>query len=82
VVVAPGRLARIDAIRLASGDAFRLLGGSILMLVVAGIIEAFVTPHAEATVRWSVAIGTGVIFALYVALAGRRRVIIEKVKEA
>src|SRR5579872_6795664 len=79
-VIAPGRLARYDAIRLASGDAFGLLGGSILMLVVAGIIEAFITPHAGATVRWSVAIGTGVLFALYVALAGRRRVIIEKVK--
>ncbi|MFO0823069.1 MAG: stage II sporulation protein M [Gemmataceae bacterium] len=68
---APGRLTRGEAYRAAAGDAFALLGGAILMLLVAGIIEAFVTPHFDATVRWSVAIGTGVLFALYVAFAGR-----------
>jgi uncharacterized membrane protein SpoIIM required for sporulation len=78
-LIAPGRLARADAFRLAAGDAFGLLAGAILMLVVAGIIEAFVTPHFGSTIRWSVAIGTGALFALYVAFAGRRgRVISEK----
>jgi hypothetical protein len=66
-------MGRSDALRQASRDGFALLGGSILMLVVAGIIEAFVTPHFGAPVRWSVAIGTGVLFTLYVALAGRGR---------
>jgi uncharacterized membrane protein SpoIIM required for sporulation len=72
-LIAPGRLARGDAFRLAAGDAFGLLAGSVLVLVVAGIIEAFVTPHFGSTTRWSVAIGTGTLFALYVAFAGHKR---------
>jgi uncharacterized membrane protein SpoIIM required for sporulation len=71
-LIAPGRLARTDALRLAASDAFGLLGGSILMLVIAGVIEAFITPHFGSTTRWSVAIGTGLLFAVYVALAGHR----------
>jgi uncharacterized membrane protein SpoIIM required for sporulation len=71
-LLAPRGLTRADAFRSASGDAFALLGGAILMLIVAGIIEAFVTPHFGAAVRWSVAIGTGVLFAAYALLAGRR----------
>ncbi len=70
-LLAPGRLARADAFKAAAGDSFGLLAGSILMLVVAGTIEAFVTPHFGAAVRWSVAGGTGLVFALYVGLAGR-----------
>ena len=72
-LIAPGPMGRSDALRHASRDGFALLGGSILMLVVAGIIEAFVTPHFGAPVRWSVAIGTGVLFTLYVLFAGRGR---------
>ncbi|MBN9521423.1 stage II sporulation protein M [bacterium] len=70
-VLAPGRRPRADALRAAAGDAFGLLAGAVVMLVVAGVIEAFVTPHFGAAARWSVAGGTGVLFALYVALAGR-----------
>ncbi len=70
-LLAPGRLPRSDAFRTASGDAFGLLAGSVLLLVIAGIIEAFVTPHFVAAVRWSVAAGTGTLLILYVALAGR-----------
>jgi uncharacterized membrane protein SpoIIM required for sporulation len=70
--IAPGRRTRSDAIRLAAGDAFGLLGGAILMLVVAGIIEAFVTPHFGAAVRWSVAAGSAILLSLYIALAGGR----------
>jgi len=70
-LLAPGRLARADAYRAAAGDAFGLLAGSVLLLVIAGIIEAFVTPHFGAPVRWSVAIGTGLLLALYIAFAGR-----------
>lgn len=71
-VIAPGRLPRADALRAAAPDAFGLLGGSVLLLVVAGVIEAFVTPHFGAAVRWSVAGGTGGLLALYVGFAGRR----------
>jgi len=70
-LLAPGRLPRADAFRSAAGDAFALLAGAVLMLVVAGVIEAFVTPHFGAPARWSVAIGTGLFLALYVGLAGR-----------
>jgi uncharacterized membrane protein SpoIIM required for sporulation len=70
--LAPGSLSRGDAFRLAAKDGFGLLAGSILMLMVAGIIEAFVTPHFSSTVRWSVAAGTWTLFAIYVAFAGRR----------
>jgi uncharacterized membrane protein SpoIIM required for sporulation len=70
--IAPGQLTRADAFRLAAGDAFALLAGSIVMLMIAGMIEAYVSPHFGAEVRWSVAAGTGTLFALYVALAGRR----------
>lgn len=71
-LIAPGRLARGDAFRAASGDAFGLLAGASLMLVVAGVIEAFVTPHFGAAVRWSVAGGSGVLMLLYLGLAGRQ----------
>jgi hypothetical protein len=71
-LLAPGRLARGDAFRVASRDAFGLLAGSILLLIVAGIIEAFVTPHFGASVRWSVAGGTGLVLVVYIAFAGRR----------
>lgn len=81
-LIAPGRLARADAIRLSARDAFGLLGGSILMLVVAGIIEAFVTPHFGSATRWSVAIGTGLLLAIYVALAGRGRANVTAIPEA
>jgi uncharacterized membrane protein SpoIIM required for sporulation len=70
-LIAPGGMGRRDAFRHAAKDAFALLAGSIVMLIIAGVIEAFVTPHFGPTVRWSVAIGTGTLFALYVALAGR-----------
>jgi uncharacterized membrane protein SpoIIM required for sporulation len=69
-VLAPGPVGRSDALRAAAPDGFGLLAGSVLMLVVAGIIEAFVTPHFDAPVRWAVAGGTGVLFAAYIAFAG------------
>jgi uncharacterized membrane protein SpoIIM required for sporulation len=70
-LIAPGELPRKDALRAASKDAFGLLAGSALMLVVAGIIEAFVTPHCSATVRWSVAGTSAVLLGLYLAFSGR-----------
>ena len=41
------------------------------MLIVAGLIEAFVTPHFDATVRWSVAVASAAFIILYFGLAGR-----------
>jgi uncharacterized membrane protein SpoIIM required for sporulation len=62
---------RADAIRLAGKDALGLLGGACGILVVAGVIEAHVTPHFGPAVRWSTAILTGLALLAYVGLAGR-----------
>lgn len=70
-LLAPGLKSRSEAFRSSAGDAFALLGGSVALLVVAGIIESFVTPHFGANVRWSFAVGTGLLFTLYVLFAGR-----------
>ena len=70
-VIAPGRLPRRDALRAAAGDAFGLLAGAALLLVVAGLIEAYITPHFPAAVRWSVAGVSAVLLAGYLALGGR-----------
>jgi uncharacterized membrane protein SpoIIM required for sporulation len=72
-LIAPGRLPRKEALRQAAFDAFGLLGGAALMLVVAGIIEAHVTPHFPQAVRWSVAGTSALALALYFGFAGRER---------
>jgi uncharacterized membrane protein SpoIIM required for sporulation len=70
-LIAPGRLPRRDALRHAAGDAFGLLAGSVLMLIVAGLIEAYVTPHFAAPVRWSVAAASALFLIGYLGFAGR-----------
>jgi uncharacterized membrane protein SpoIIM required for sporulation len=72
-LIAPGELPRREALRRAAREAFTLLGGACLMLVVAGIIEAYVTPHFSQPVRWSVACSSAVLLALYLSRAGRRQ---------
>ena len=72
-LIAPGRLPRGDALRRAARDAFGLLGGVALMLIVAGTIEAYVTPHFPRPVRWGVAAGSVLFLVLYFGLAGRGR---------
>jgi uncharacterized membrane protein SpoIIM required for sporulation len=72
-LIAPGELPRREALRRAAREAFALLGGACLMLVVAGTIEAYVTPHFSQPVRWSVAGTSAVLLALYLSLAGRRQ---------
>src|SRR5262249_7603333 len=44
-LVAPGNLPRREALRRAAPDALGLLAGCCCMLVLAGVIEAYVTPH-------------------------------------
>jgi len=67
----PGEQTRGVAFQRAAGDAFGLFAGSAAMLVVAGLIEGFVTPHAPAAVRWSVAIVSGVLMVVYLLAVGR-----------
>jgi uncharacterized membrane protein SpoIIM required for sporulation len=71
-LIAPGEKPRRDALKAAAGDGFGLLAGAILILIVAGIIEGYVTPHCEATVRWTVAAASAVVLILYFGFAGRR----------
>ncbi len=70
-VVAPGRLTRREALKHTAGDAFGLFAGACVMLVVAGVIEAYVTPHFAQAVRWSVAGTSALLLAAYLGLAGR-----------
>jgi uncharacterized membrane protein SpoIIM required for sporulation len=51
----PGMLRRRDALALAGGESIRLLSGTIPMLVIAGILEAFLSPtHAPLVLKFSV----------------------------
>jgi hypothetical protein len=70
-IIAPGNRTRREALKSVSGDAFKLLAGCMAMLVVAGIIEAFVTPHFSQTVRWSVAATSAIFLVVYFGLVGR-----------
>jgi uncharacterized membrane protein SpoIIM required for sporulation len=70
-IIAPGRLSRQDALRRAAPDAFGLLAGAALMLVVAGHIEAYITPHFAQPVRWGVAAASAVLFAAYIYWGGK-----------
>jgi uncharacterized membrane protein SpoIIM required for sporulation len=72
-ILAPGRLTRKEALRRAAVDAFGLLAGACALLVVAGLIEAFVTPHFPRAVRWSVAGASALFLVVYLGLAGRDR---------
>ncbi len=71
-LIAPGQMPRRDALKSAGGQAIVLLGGACVMLVLAGIIEAYITPHRPAPERWAVALITGILMLLYLGLAGRR----------
>src|SRR5262249_30491776 len=70
-VVAPGELPRRDALAKAARAAVGLFGGAAGLLVVAGVIEAYVTPHFSQPVRWAVAGGSVLFLVLYFGLAGR-----------
>jgi uncharacterized membrane protein SpoIIM required for sporulation len=70
-LIAPGRLPRRVALTQAAREAFGLLGGAALMLIVAGCIEAYVTPHCPRGVRWSVAVASAVFLIVYFGFAGR-----------
>lgn len=43
-LLVPGKLSRGDAVRMESRNAMKLLGGVVLLLVIAGLIEAYITP--------------------------------------
>jgi uncharacterized membrane protein SpoIIM required for sporulation len=73
-IIAPGRMRRIDAIKIAGRRAGVLMIGVAGLLVIAGTIEGFVTPQRTSIdFRFGVGLLTGVLLAGYFALAGRSR---------
>ncbi len=51
----PGMLRRRDALALAGAESIRLLSGNIPMLIIAGILEAFLSPtHAPLALKFSI----------------------------
>ncbi len=47
-LVAPGELSRRDAVAIAGRDAVRMLLGTVMLFIIAGFVEAFVSPSALA----------------------------------
>ena len=64
----PGRLRRIDSLKLVSRDAFGLFAGCIPLLVFAGIIEGFISSSAnlDPVTKYVVGISTFIALLLYV----------------
>jgi len=71
----PGDLARTEALRREAPKTLPLMGGVVLMLLVAGAIEGFITPHKtmDPYLKMAIGLGSGVLFWIYVFVAGRER---------
>ena len=68
----PGMLRRRDALALAGGESIRLLAGTIPMLVIAGILEAFLSPtHAPIVLKFSVSAVLLTSLCLWLSEGGR-----------
>ena len=69
----PGLLSRKDSVQAAGAEAIQLLLGTIPMLVIAGILEAFLSPTSEPVLlKFSVGLGLFVLLVLYLS-SGRLR---------
>jgi uncharacterized membrane protein SpoIIM required for sporulation len=70
----PGMLRRRDALALAGGESIRLLSGTIPMLVIAGLLEAFLSPtHAPLTLKFSVSAVLLTGLCLWLSEGGREK---------
>lgn len=71
----PGMLSRRDALQIAANKSIRLLLGTAPFLVVAGVIEGMISPQdaLPASVKYGVAILTGIALYGYLLLVGRRK---------
>lgn len=73
-LVDPGRLSRLDALRVAGRQAAVIMLGVILFLVVAGLVEGLFSPTMIPPVfKFLAAALLAVAFWSYICLAGRRR---------
>ena len=69
----PGLLSRKDSVQAAGAEAIQLLLGTIPMLVIAGILEAFLSPTSEPVLlKFSVGSGLFVLLVLYLSSAKMR----------
>jgi uncharacterized membrane protein SpoIIM required for sporulation len=70
----PGMLRRRDALALAGGESIRLLSGTIPMLIIAGLLEAFLSPtHAPLTLKFSVSAFLLTGLCLWLSEGGREK---------
>ena len=68
----PGLLSRRDALQAAAQKSIQLLLGSAPLLVIAGAIEALVSPsNVAAPIKYAIGITTGILLYAYLLLAGR-----------
>jgi len=66
----PGFLSRKDSLQAAGADAIQLIIGTIPMLVIAGILEAFLSPTSESVLlKFSVAAALFLLLVLYLSSA-------------
>ena len=71
-VVFPGTLPRRDSIAEAGAEAIKLLLGALPLLVIAGIVEAFVSPtSAPVAAKFAIAVSLFVLLVLYLARGWR-----------
>ena len=74
-LVAPGRLARSEALRLAARKSVRMLCGVMVFLLIAAFIEAYwsSTTRIEPWIKYAVGAALWLLVAVYLSLAGRSR---------
>jgi uncharacterized membrane protein SpoIIM required for sporulation len=73
-LIAPGSMKRSAAVRQGAQNAALLMLGTVPMFVIAGIIEGFFTPTAvPISLKYLVAIGTGLLWTLYFGVLGRKQ---------
>lgn len=74
-LIAPGRLARSEALRLAAHKSVRILCGVIVFLLIAAFIEAYwsSTTHIEPWLKYLVGTALWLLVAVYLIFAGRTR---------
>ena len=71
-VIAPGRSTRLANLRRAGREAGRLVVGAVAMLLLAGLVEGIFRQVVHDTaVRYGVAVGSAIAWAVYFAWAGR-----------
>ncbi|EIK72813.1 integral membrane protein [Pseudomonas synxantha BG33R] len=74
-LIAPGRLARSEALRLAAHKSVRILCGVMVFLLIAAFIEAYwsSTTHIEPWLKYLVGTALWLLVAVYLIFAGRNR---------